>query len=155
MPIDLTTPAADLGVRLIIEATTDPDVRHQVATDPTVVAIVHRTAALTFSQKQRLSAAYSQHHNTYRTVLLRTRHRVRRDGGPDSLTTRALDERVHEILDCPGGNACDPYHVCETGDLSTAVTSAIFAHLAAEFLTLDEVRLFNGPWVDIVGQVRP
>jgi hypothetical protein len=154
MSIDLTAPAADVGVQLIIEQTTEPAVRHRVATDPTVVAIVERAAALTTSQRRRIRDAHQANFAIHRVTQTRLRHRVRHDGGPDHLTTRALNERIHDLLDCPGGGDCEPYHTCGTGSLSTAVQDAVFAHLAQQYLTSDEVRLLTAPWVDVAGIAR-
>lgn len=148
MPIDLTTPAADPGVRAIIEATTDPAERRRVATDPAVVRIVERAAALSIDERRRISRAHDQHVATYRSAMMLTRRKVRHAGGPDHLTTRALTERIHEILDCPASGPCAEYHTCGTAAFTCAVTDAIFAHLARGYLTADEVRLFDGPWSD-------
>lgn len=155
MPIDLTAPAADLGVQLIIEASTNAETRRRVATDPMVVAIAERAAELTADQRRRISDAYRTHFDTYRTTLTRLRHRVRHDGGPTELTVRAINERIWDLFACPAVGSCDPYHTCDTGSFPSAVQDAIFAHLARRYVTGDEVRLLTAPWIDVAGQVRP
>jgi hypothetical protein len=144
--VDLTAPSADPGIRLIIEKTTDPAVRQRVATDPTVVAIAATAVGLPAERRQRISARYIDNFNIYRPVLSRIRHRIRKAAGPTELTMRALIERLHKLLDCPGGGACHPYHTCDTGFFTSAVTDAIYAHLAGQWLNDGEHRLFNGPW---------
>ena len=119
--IDLTQPSADLGIRLIIEASTDPAERQRVATDPGVVAIAGRAAKLTPDQRRHISDAYATNFNVHRATQTRLHHRVRHDGGPNHLTTRALNERLHDLLDCPAPDECRPYHTCDTGFLTCAV----------------------------------
>lgn len=147
--VDLAQPSADLGLRLVIEASTDPAERQRVATDPGVVAVAARAAELTPDQRRRISDAYATNFNVHRATLTRLHHRVRHAGGPNHLTTRALNERLHDLLDCPAQDACGPYHTCGTGFFTSAVQDAIFARLAADHLTADEARLFTGPWVDV------
>ncbi len=146
MSIDLSVPSADLGLRLIIESSTDPDVRHQVATDPTAVVIATEAAAMTDDQRREVSAAYVKNFTIHRSTLTSLRHRVRHAGGPNHLTTRALNERLHDLLDCKGAGQCSPYHVCRTADFTSAVQDAIYAHLAQNHLSTDERRLFDAAW---------
>lgn len=153
--VDLTIPSPDLGLRLIIDASTDPKVRLRVATDPTVVAIVTRAVSLGPDLRRRISNRYGEHFNTYRQARSGLVHRVRRHGGPDHLTTRAVNERIHDLLDCPGAGACSPYHVCDTTHFATAVQDAVYAHLANDWLSPDERRLFNTPWAAVVGEDEP
>lgn len=141
--IDLTAPAADLGVRLIIEATTDPQTREEVATDLRVVAIVERAAQLDHEQRMTLHKAWTENFRIHRVTQLRLRHRVRHAGGVNHLTFRALDERLHELFGCEHGT-------CARGDCPwsfvCAVEDAIFARLAGRHLTNVEALLFDGPW---------
>jgi hypothetical protein len=153
MGIDLSKPSADLGIRLIIEASTDPAERQRVATDPGVVAIATHAAELTRDQRRRISSAYAANFMVHRATLTSLHHRVRRAGGPNHLTTRALYKRLHGLLDCPGEGDCLPYHTCETGFFATAVQDATFAHLATDYLTRDEARLFTAPWTDMAGDI--
>lgn len=156
--IDLTAPSTDLGTQLIIEATTDADERFRVATDPTVVAIAVRAAELTDEQWQKISDAYARNFNTHRVTHTRLHHRVRKHGGPNSLTTRSVYEQIHRLFSCPryrdrDYDRCQPYHTCGTTFFASAVNDAIFAHLARTYLTDDEIRVFASPFVDVAGQV--
>lgn len=149
-PIDLTAPVADLGIQLIIEATTDADVRHRAATDPGVVGIVERAAQLDDAQRRRIHEAWIEHFRIHRLMKIRIFHRVRKTSGVTELHVRALNERIFELFACPtkGQHAEN----C-TWAFTCAIEDAVYARLAREHLTADEQRLFNGPWVDIAGPV--
>ncbi len=151
MDIDLTAPSEDLGIQLIIEATTDPAVRQRVATDPTVLAIATRAVGLPDEQRQRISDLYDTNFGLYRVARTQIKHRVRHAGGPDHLTTRALDERLHDLLDRRNGLRCAPHNTCRAAAFPLAVMDMIYAHLARGYLTADEQRLFTAPWIDVVG----
>ncbi len=152
MDIDLTAPSEDLGIQLIIEETTDPEVRHKVATDPTVLAIAARAVGLGPEQRRRISALHDTTFSLYRIPRTRLKHRVRHAGGPDHLTTRAINERLYDLLTCPDpGGFCSPYHTCGTAGFPLAVQDAVYAHLASDYLTSDEQRLFTAPWDDVAG----
>ncbi|MER5608228.1 hypothetical protein AB0F93_00460 [Micromonospora tulbaghiae] len=147
--IDLAAPAADLGTRLIIEATTDPAVRQEVATDPRVVAIVQQAAQLDYDQRMALHKAWSENFRIHRGTQMQLRHRVRRAGGVNHLHFRALDERLHELFPCDHGvqDDCPWSLVC-------AIQDVIFARLAGRHLTSTEALVFDGPWRKVVNAVE-
>lgn len=153
MTIDLTVRSPDLGIAAIIAGSTDAAERHRVATDPGVVAIATRAAELTTEQRQRISEAYAKNFNTYRLAWSRLHRRVRQSGGPNQYTTRAVDERIGDLFACKGGGPCAPYHTCGTTFFTGAINDTIYAHLARTYLTDDEMRIFNGPFLDVAGKV--
>ncbi len=154
MATDLTTPTGDPATWEIIRRSTDPAVRHQVATDPVVIAIIERADRLTTDQRRRIGAAHDEWFAIHRQTWIRLRHRVRHAGGPDNLTVRAINEKITDLYGCPGDPFCKPKHYCPVG-FPLAVQDMVFAHLAAAYLTGDEIRLLTASFVDVAGQVRP
>lgn len=153
MTIDLRTPAADPGTWLIILASTDPAVRDRVATDPMVIAIIERASDLPTDARRRIGAAHDEWFSIHRQTWMRLHHRIRHAGGPNNLTTRAINEKISDLLGCPGDPFCNPKHSCPAG-FPLAVQDMVFAHLAKDHLTGDETRLLTASFTDVAGQVR-
>lgn len=146
--IDLTAPAADLGTRFVIEATTDPAERERIATDPEVVRIVERAAQLDSERRRRIHEAYWANFRTYRIRQMELRQRVRKAGGTSERHLRALNERLTELFGRLGDGDREVFW-----GFTCAVEDAVYAHLAGEHLSADEARLFAAPWVDVAGAV--